>query len=95
MSLFCSRPPSPPSRSAALERDQESRAFLSTLRSLLTNRAYLVLVFVVGGAQGYVSAQQIKNEPIMCSLGYSNAFSGVTAALVFVGGIVGDCSKFK
>ena len=39
---------------------------------------------------GYLSAQQIKNEPIMCALGYTNWFSGLSASLVFVGGIVGS-----
>ncbi len=39
---------------------------------------------------GYVSALQIKHESVMCSLGYSNAFSGFSAALVFFGGIVGS-----
>jgi ABC-type glycerol-3-phosphate transport system permease component len=29
-------------------------------------------------------------QPIMCSLGYSNSFSGVAAALVFIGGVVGS-----
>ena len=39
---------------------------------------------------GFISSQQIKNEPILCSLGYSNSFSGLSAALVFVGGIFGS-----
>ena len=39
---------------------------------------------------GYLSAQQIKNEPIMCSLGYENWFSGLSASLVFIGGIIGS-----
>lgn len=112
LSVTSSRPPTPPSRSAALETHQEERHFGVTIKALLTNRAYIVVVFVVGilhllyyffeylswmktqscagGAQGYLSAQQIKNEPIMCSLGYSNFFSGLTASLVFIGGIVGE-----
>ena len=44
---------------------------------------------ILGGAQGYVSAIQIKNEAMMCSLGYSNEFSGLSAAATFVGGIAG------
>ena len=46
--------------------------------------------YFVGGAMGYLSAQQIKNEPSMCSLGYTHWFSGLSASLVFVGGIVGS-----
>lgn len=38
----------------------------------------------------YISAQQLSNEPVMCSLGYSNSFSGLSAGLVFVGGIFGS-----
>ena len=39
---------------------------------------------------GFLNAQQSKNETILCSLGYSNAFSGSSAALVFLGGILGS-----
>jgi hypothetical protein len=38
---------------------------------------------------GFLSTLQIKNEPILCAKGYSNWFSGLSAALVFGGGIVG------
>ena len=39
---------------------------------------------------GYLSALQMKNEPILCSLGYSNEFSGLCGALIFIGGIFGS-----
>ena len=39
---------------------------------------------------GFLNAQQSKNETILCSLGYSNTFSGTSAALVFIGGIIGS-----
>ena len=39
---------------------------------------------------GYVSALQIKNEPIMCSLGYSNYTSGLCASMIFIGGVFGS-----
>ncbi len=38
----------------------------------------------------YLSAQQVSNEPVLCSLGYSNSYSGLSAGLVFLGGIVGS-----
>ena len=65
---------------------------MATIKSLITNARYLVLAFVIGGAMAYISAQQISNEPILCSLGYSNAFSGASASLVFLGGILGSVS---
>ena len=65
---------------------------MATIKSVLTNGRYLVLAFVIGGAMAYISAQQISNEPILCSLGYSNSFSGASASLVFLGGILGSVS---
>ena len=65
---------------------------MATIKSVLTNVRYLVLAFVIGGAMAYISAQQISNEPILCSLGYSNSFSGASASLVFLGGILGSVS---
>jgi len=51
LGVTTSRPPSPPSRSAALEGAQEERGFMVTLKTLVCNRPYLVLVFVVGWCQ--------------------------------------------
>ena len=65
---------------------------MATIKSVLTNVRYLVLALVIGGAMAYISAQQISNEPILCSLGYSNSFSGASASLVFLGGILGSVS---
>ena len=39
---------------------------------------------------GYISALETVTEEIMCSLGYSNYFSGLCGALLFVGGLVGS-----
>ena len=79
-------------RSAALEAQKDRRGgdYTATIKSVLTNARYLVLAFVIGGAMAYISAQQISNEPILCSLGYSNSFSGASASLVFIGGILGS-----
>ena len=49
-----------------------------------------MLVLVIGGSMGYISAVQIKNEPVLCSLGYKNGFSGFSAASIFIGGFVGS-----
>lgn len=47
-------------------------------------------LFILGGAMGYLSGFQTMLEPIMCVLGYSNDFSGLCGALVFVCGILGS-----
>ena len=39
---------------------------------------------------GYISALETVTEEIMCALGYGNFFSGLCAALVFIGGLVGS-----
>ena len=39
---------------------------------------------------GYISGFQTMLEPILCVLGYSNYFSGLCGALVFVFGILGS-----
>ena len=39
---------------------------------------------------GYISALETVTEEIMCSLGYTNSFSGLCGALVFIGGLVGS-----
>ena len=39
---------------------------------------------------GYISALETVTEEIMCALGYGNFFSGLCAALVFIGGLIGS-----
>ena len=39
---------------------------------------------------GYISALETVTEEVMCSLGYANYFSGLCAALIFIGGLVGS-----
>ena len=44
-------------------------------------------LYILGGAMGYLGGFQSMLEPIMCVLGYSNDFSGLCGALVFICGI--------
>ena len=39
---------------------------------------------------GFIGALQTATEEVMCSLGYTNYFSGLCAALIFIGGLVGS-----
>lgn len=49
LSVTRSKPPTPPSRSAALDADgTEKTKYLTTVKSVLTNRPYLILAIVVG-----------------------------------------------
>ena len=40
-------------------------------------------------ATAAVSALLALNEEMMCALGYSNQFSGLTSAFVIIGGVIG------
>ena len=64
-------------------------SFLNLGLTLLSNLLHFhVNIFYIGGAMGYISGFQTMLEPIMCVLGYSNDFSGLCGALVFVSGIL-------
>ena len=39
---------------------------------------------------GYINALQTVIEVVMCPLGYANYFSGLCAALIIIGGLVGS-----
>ena len=56
---------------------------------ILRHTFHLYILFS-GGAMGYISGFQTMLEPILCVLGYSNYFSGLCGALVFVSGIFGS-----
>ena len=47
-------------------------------------------VVFTGAAIGYISSFQAMLEPIMCAMGYSNYFSGLCGALVYISGILGS-----
>jgi hypothetical protein len=60
------RPPTPPSLSAALQNEREgahrNAGYLRNIKSLMTNRAFIVSFLFIGGAMGYVSTLSTKIE---------------------------------
>ena len=91
-------PPTPPSRSAelAMNKDKKfvSRAdllnqYLSNLKSVFTNREFIILFVVLGGAVGFVNAFFTQLSQMMCARGYNNVFSGMCGSLLLGTGFIG------
>ena len=83
-----SLPPCPPSHSAALARTASKPPFLGTIRQLATNKPFIVMFLILGGAMGYMLTLQTKLEQILCSRGYSDTFAGLSAALIIIAGFI-------
>ena len=98
LSVTSSHPPSPPSRSAELARAEDTqqlsrgqlgRRYLANLRAVFTNKQFLVLFVVLGGAVGFVNAFFTQLSQMMCARGYDNVFSGLCGSLLLGTGFVG------
>ena len=61
----------------------DSKPYLSldSLKCLLTNGPYVVIVLTVGGAVGFFNSMLTLLQQFMCSRGYSNEFSGLCGSL--------------
>ncbi|MEE6511897.1 hypothetical protein FKM82_018748 [Ascaphus truei] len=79
-------PPSPPSASAV---NSSSEPFISGLKQLMRNKAYIILMLCFGGGAGIFTAFSTFLEQILCFRGYSNFFSGLCGALFIFFGIAG------
>ena len=78
-------PPTPPSPSAALAIQQKSsnhKDYLPTIKTLFTNRPFIIMFLFLGGGMGYVNTIWTKIEQILCSVGYSDQFAGLTVSLL-------------
>ncbi|CAL4104883.1 unnamed protein product, partial [Meganyctiphanes norvegica] len=100
VSVTRAKPPTPPSGSA--EKSEDTRAgYLAQLKAIFTCWPYLCLVLALGAGIGLVSAQATVTQQILCSLGYSDEFSGLSIAILFLCGFVGSacsgilCDKTK
>lgn len=100
ISINSDYPDSPPSRSAKLAREKYDhdhklsredlvRKYLKNLKSVFTNKEFIVLFIVVGGAVGFVNAFFTQLSQLMCSRGYDNMFSGLCGSLLLGSGFVG------
>ena len=54
---------------------------LDSLKCLLTNGPYVVIVLTIGGAVGFFNSMLTLLQQFMCSRGYSNEFSGLCGSL--------------
>lgn len=89
-----SRPPSPPSRSADLKEDNGADAaneigYWRSLKCLMTNGPYVIIVLTIGGAVGFFNAMLTMLQQFMCSRGYTNEFSGLCGSLFVGTGVIG------
>lgn len=84
-----SKPPTPPSHSAARgERDRAS--YLQQLKDTFTCIPYLLLLLALGCGVALFSALATVAQQILCPLGYDDVFSGVAMALLILSGFVGS-----
>ncbi|VDK62674.1 unnamed protein product [Onchocerca ochengi] len=88
IATFCvtrSEPRIPPSQSAA----QTQMPFFPGIKQCFTNKAYIILLIVMGGGIGMFNCLYTVIQQMFCATGYSNSFSGLCAALMIIGGVFG------
>ncbi|CAG9540027.1 unnamed protein product [Cercopithifilaria johnstoni] len=88
IATFCvtrSEPQIPPSQSAA----QPQMPFFPGIKQCFTNKAYILLLIVMGGGIGMFNCLYTIIQQLFCARGYSNSFSGFCAALMIIGGVFG------
>lgn len=61
----------------------------TSLKCLMTNGPYVIIVLTIGGAVGFFNAMLTMLQQFMCSRGYTNEFSGLCGSL-----FVGMCTCF-
>merc|ERR1719460_2240173 len=83
-------PPSPTSASEEQrELDQNKIKYIRTLKTVFTNKAFVIMFFVLGGNMSFISTLATKMEQIMCSVGYSDEIAGLTCTVVIIVGALG------
>jgi len=87
-------PQTPPSASEEQrELDQNANMkkinYIGTLKTVFSNKAFVIMFFVLGGNMSFISTLATKMEQIMCSVGYSDELAGGTCTLVILVGAVG------
>ncbi|XP_029458607.1 solute carrier family 49 member A3 [Rhinatrema bivittatum] len=79
-------PPIPPSASAI---NSTSEPFISGLKKLMKNKAYIILMVCFGAGIGIFTSFSALLEQILCVAGYSNFIAGLCGALFILFGIIG------
>jgi len=88
-------PPTPPSASEEQQRGQEENNnlkktdYIGTLKSVFTNKAFVIMFLFLGGCMSFISCLATKMEQIMCSVGYSDELAGGTCTVVIIVGALG------
>jgi len=87
-------PPTPPSASEEQREMDENENmkkinYLGTLKMVFTNKAFVIMFFVLGGNMSFISTLATKMEQIMCSVGYSDEIAGLTCTVVIIVGALG------
>ncbi|XP_030050208.1 solute carrier family 49 member A3 [Microcaecilia unicolor] len=79
-------PPVPPSASSV---NSTSEPFISGLKKLLKNKAYIILMVCFGAGIGIFTCFSALLEQFLCVMGYSNFYVGICGALFILFGIIG------
>uniref|UniRef100_A0A8D0L7V4 Solute carrier family 49 member 3 n=1 Tax=Sphenodon punctatus TaxID=8508 RepID=A0A8D0L7V4_SPHPU len=79
-------PPTPPSASAT---HSVSQPFVTGLKMLMRNKAYIILAVSFGAGIAMFTCFSALLEQILCVKGYSNFFTGLIGALFIVFGLLG------
>merc|ERR1719158_889587 len=58
--------------------------YISTLKTVFTNRAFVVIFLFLGGSMAFISCLATKMEQIMCSVGYSDELAGLACTIVIL-----------
>jgi len=88
--VWRSKPATPPSSTADKpDRLSSDYSYARSLKEVLKNKSFVVLMFAVGGGMGLLSGLQTMMDQMLCSWGYSDDFAGICCAVMVVGGFVG------
>merc|ERR1719360_435235 len=71
------------------EKGKTFKEYLSRMKSIFTNKEYMILFITIGGAVGYFNVFSTQLSQFMCSRGYDNVSSGLAGSLLLGTGFVG------
>ena len=60
------------------------------MRTLLTNKSYVVLAVVLGSGLGFFNALATQMQQFACARGYTDEFAGLAVTCMIIGGFVGS-----
>ena len=63
--------------------------YIGTLRTVFTNKAFVIMFMFLGGCMSFISCLATKMEQIMCSVGYSDEKAGLACTIVIIVGAGG------